>query len=609
MQIKHIVFNFLCFIIGLQGLNAAPVVTSVSPRDGVVAGGNTVTIIGSGFTGSTDVDFGFRPAASFSVLDDNTISATVPVGTAGAVDVTVTALTITSPTTPDDFYTYTATAWNGIVSGTTPDQVAIFDTGTNTFNSFIPIAATSLASVISPDGTRIYTADSTPDGVTVIDAATNTIITTIPTTVGPGAFDIITNPSGTRIYVSNEASGYVTVIDTTTNTVITDIFVGGNLGALSITPDSSTVYVSNFSFGGVIAIDTATNTVGTAIATGSTPGMIAITPDGIKAFVCNFLSDSISIIDLASQVVTNTISFPSGSGPYGSSILPNGVTLYVASINDSMITVIDVASESIMTTIALSDLPFWVVSTPDSEKIYVINETNDNVTPIDVDTNTVGTPFNGAGGNLQDITMSPDPAPVAIFSATPQLVGVPTTFDASDSFSPIGTIVSYAWDFGDGTIAITPSPLIDHTYDNAGSYDVTLRVKNSSGTSTFQIFSSRFMSNNGGPSAERTHTIESLPTPPSHVVGYQNRFQTPYRIDIINVIKFNPPVEGWTPVAYRIFRDPGLTDLIHTIPEEAPLKFFDHNRHSHTDYTYYIVSVSSSGAISGPVSLTIPSRF
>ena len=609
MRIKHIVFYFLCCVIGHQCLNATPIVTSLTPRDGVVTGGNAVTIVGSGFTGTTDVDFGFRPATSFSVLDDNTISATVPVGTAGTVDVTVTALTITSPTTPDDFYTYTATAWNGIVSGTTPDQVAIFDTGTNTFNSFISIPATSLASVISPDGTRIYTANSSPDGVTVIDAATNTIITTIPTSVGPGAFDIIVNPSGTRIYVSNEASGYVTVIDTTTNTVITDIFVGGSLGALSITPDSSTVYVSNFSFGGVIAIDTATNTVGTAIATGITPGMISITPDGVKAFVSNLYSDTISIIDLASQVVTNTINLPAGAGPYGSSILPNGVTLYVANINNNTITVIDVASEAITSTIPLSDLPFWVVSTPDSEKVYVINTTNDNVTPIDVATNTVGTPFNGAGGNLQDIVMSPDPAPVAIFSATPQLVGVPTAFDASDSFSPIGTIVSYTWDFGDGTIAITPSPLIDHTYVNAGTYNVSLTVKNSSGTSTFPIFSSRFMSNNGGPSAARTQTIESLPTPPSYLIGYQDRFQTPYRINIINVLKWNAPVEGWTPVAYKIFRDPELTDLIRTVPGDAPYKFFDQNRLSHTSYTYYVVSVSSSGATSDPVSLTIPSRF
>jgi len=117
------------------------------------------------------------------------------------------------------------------------------------------------------------------------------------------------------------------------------------------------------------------------------------------------------------------------------------------------------------------------------------------------------------------------------------------------------------------------------------------------------------MSNNGGPTAERTQQIESLPTPPSHFVGYQDRFQTPYRIDIVNVLNWNPPVEGWTPVSYKIFRDPALTELAHTIPGDAPHEFFDHNRHSHTNYTYYLVAVSSTGVISDPVNLTIPSRF
>lgn len=609
MKIKQIAFYLLSSFIGFQSLIADPNVETVLPHEGVVAGGNVISIYGTGFTGTTNVDFGFRPATSFTVIDDSTISAVVPAGTTGTVDIIVTALSIPSTITHDDYYTYTATEWNGIVSCSSPDQVATFGTGTNTFNTFLPIPATSLASVISPDGTKIYTADSSPDGVSVIDVATDSIIATIPTSVGPGAFDIIINPAGDRIYVSNEASGYVTVIDTVTNTVMTDIYIGGNLGPLSITPDGLTVYVSNFSFGGVIAIDAVTNTIGTAIATGYSPGMISITPDGINAFVANLYSDTISVIDLATQTVTNTINMPAGAGPYGSSILPNGLTLYVANIFNNTISVIDVATQTISTTLTLTDSPFWVVSTPDSEKVYVINLSNDNVTPIDVTTNTVGTPFNGAGGNLQDIVMSADQAPVAVFSAIPQVVGTPTSFDASTSYSPVGTIVSYAWDFGDGTTAFTPSPLIDHTYTTASSYEVTLRVTNSAGTSTTSIFSSRFMSNNGSTSAERTKTIESFPLPPTHFIGYQERFQTPSEIDIINVLKWHPPVSGGTPAYYRIYRDAYLIDLVHSVPGNAPLVIHDHNRLSHTSYPYYIVSVSPSGAISDIVSLYVDSRF
>ena len=129
-------FLFSCWIFGCQNLLGAPVVTAVSPTNGVVAGGNVVTISGSGFSGTTNVDFGFRPASLFIVIDDSTISATVPPGTPGTVDVIVTAVGQSTPSS-NDFYTYTADGWQGIVSSITPDQIAFFSTTTNAFDASI----------------------------------------------------------------------------------------------------------------------------------------------------------------------------------------------------------------------------------------------------------------------------------------------------------------------------------------------------------------------------------------------------------------------------------------------------------------------------------------
>ncbi|MFR9751962.1 IPT/TIG domain-containing protein [Nocardia sp. 004] len=80
----------------------APTITTLSPPSGPEAGGNTVTITGTGFTGTTAVTFGPTPATSFTIDTDTQITATAPAGT-GTIGVTVTAPAGTSVPFP---YTY-----------------------------------------------------------------------------------------------------------------------------------------------------------------------------------------------------------------------------------------------------------------------------------------------------------------------------------------------------------------------------------------------------------------------------------------------------------------------------------------------------------------------
>ncbi|HEY8409244.1 MAG TPA: PKD domain-containing protein [Gaiellaceae bacterium] len=77
---------------------------------------------------------------------------------------------------------------------------------------------------------------------------------------------------------------------------------------------------------------------------------------------------------------------------------------------------------------------------------------------------------------------APPVARIAFTPAEPH-VGELVSFDGSASTDPDGTIVSYAWAFGNGNGA-TGSPLAAASFDGAGTYVVTLLVTDGAGAST-----------------------------------------------------------------------------------------------------------------------------
>jgi PKD repeat protein len=82
----------------------------------------------------------------------------------------------------------------------------------------------------------------------------------------------------------------------------------------------------------------------------------------------------------------------------------------------------------------------------------------------------------------QQITV--EKAPIADFWWTPYYPqrGETVTFDASASTPDGGTIISYAWNFGDGTpIVVETDPITTHVYASVGNYPVTLNVTDSEG--------------------------------------------------------------------------------------------------------------------------------
>jgi PKD repeat protein len=88
-------------------------------------------------------------------------------------------------------------------------------------------------------------------------------------------------------------------------------------------------------------------------------------------------------------------------------------------------------------------------------------------------------------------------APTASFTSVVDHLAV--AVDASTSTDSDGTVASYRWDFGDGTVAVTGSTA-NHTYAAAGTYTVTLVVTDTEGAT-----------------GTSTGTVTVAPAPPANV--------------------------------------------------------------------------------------------
>jgi hypothetical protein len=178
-----------------------PVVTGVIPAGGIPAGGTTVVIHGSGFTGTTGaagVKFDTLNAASYTVNSSSQITAVTPAHAAGIVHITITNTVGSSSNGPDDIYTY-------FLAGTAPTITRINPAGG------VPAGGTSVV-IFGTGFTGINTANGIKFGA--VNAAsytvnTSTRITAISPAQASGIVDIVaTSLSGTSPIVAADKYTY-----------------------------------------------------------------------------------------------------------------------------------------------------------------------------------------------------------------------------------------------------------------------------------------------------------------------------------------------------------------------------------------------------------------
>jgi IPT/TIG domain len=139
----------------------AATVYSVVPSSGPAAGGTSVTITGTNFTGVTAVAFGTAPAASFAFVSDSQITATSPAHLVSTVDVGVTTPNGTSSASISDQFTYSGLAsyfpWYDLASpGMRADTIHLLNAGGTAANTTVTMPGARGINVALPAGQETY---------------------------------------------------------------------------------------------------------------------------------------------------------------------------------------------------------------------------------------------------------------------------------------------------------------------------------------------------------------------------------------------------------------------------------------------------------------------
>ncbi len=279
----------------------APTVTAVAPNSGSTAGGTSVTISGTNLTGATAVTFGGTAAASFSVVNATTITATTPAHAAGAVNIVVT--TPGGSGTGSNLYNYTAPAPTVTAvapnSGSTAGGTSVTITGTNltgatavTFGgtaaaSFAVVNATTITATTSAHAAgAVNIVVTTPGGsgtgsnlyTYAVPAPTVTAISPSSGSAAGGTSVTITGTNftgATIVTLGGTATASFTVVNATTITATTSAHAVGTVDLVVTTPGGSATRTNFFTYVSATAPTVSAVTPGQGPSTGGT--MVTIT--------------------------------------------------------------------------------------------------------------------------------------------------------------------------------------------------------------------------------------------------------------------------------------------------------------------------------------------
>ena len=203
----------------------------------------------------------------------------------------------------------------------------------------------------SADG-LLYVSAELDNAIDIIDPKTLSVIGSVPTGE-PQSHMFVLSPDGSRAYTANVSSGTVSVLDLKTRKVITVIPVAHGVQRIAISNDGALVFTSDTDKHELDVIDTASNRVKTRIPLAANGYGSAATADGHALLVALPAIDQVAVVDLHTLKVTHTI--PTPPGPQAILLRPDGRVAYVSCMRSKTIVAINLDTFTVSQTIGAGD--------------------------------------------------------------------------------------------------------------------------------------------------------------------------------------------------------------------------------------------------------------
>ena len=276
----------------------APAISALSQSVGPFAGGNTVSITGSNFSGATAVQFGFNSATSFNVISPTLITATAPPGVIFPSPVYV---TVTTPTGGPSSASAPGAAYTYVMPPHASQAIrSVVLTQSGAAAPFTPVTGSGGVAPL------VYTA-SLPDGLSM-NASTGTI---------SGTPTVALAQTGITVYVTDAVnqtnqSGFLLTINTAVTATLSIPSVGLTLNKASTSPvpvsggggTGTRTYSISPSLPSGLSLNSATGAItGTPTASSATTNYTVTVTDQLNAAAANIFALTINGVVTATQSI------------------------------------------------------------------------------------------------------------------------------------------------------------------------------------------------------------------------------------------------------------------------------------------------------------------